>query len=55
MKATQVAVVTPTSRERLSAARPGLLLVAFTMIILVAIAGGSALVARSRRTREQKS
>mgnify|MGYP001026349259 FL=1 len=38
MKATQVAVVTPTSRERLSAARPGLLLVAFTMIILVAIA-----------------
>lgn len=38
MKATQVAVVTPTSRERFSAARPGLLLVAFTMIILVAIA-----------------
>ncbi|MFC2620703.1 MAG: DUF4350 domain-containing protein, partial [Pauljensenia sp.] len=38
MKATQIAVVTPTSRERFSAARPGLLLVAFTMIILVAIA-----------------
>lgn len=38
MKARQVAAVTPTTRERLSAARPGLILVAFTIIVLFAVA-----------------
>ena len=37
MKSRQVAIVTPTARERFSAARPMLLLIAVTVIALIAM------------------